>query len=198
MTKSSKRRGFHQQPRRRSSRKLFLIAAEGRKTEPQYFGIFRNRSSRFQIKWCKGASGSDPRRVLKRMEKCIDEHDLGPNDEAWIVMDKDNWSEQQLAPLAAWVERRDNCYLALSNPKFEYWLLLHFEAGKGVRTSRDCDERLRRCRQGHDKGIDAGQFTPERIEEAVRRGKQQDRPPCKDWPRTPGVTTVYRLVEKLS
>jgi hypothetical protein len=50
-------------------------------------------------------------------------------------------------------------YFALSNPKFEYWLLLHFNDGTGIASSRDCSDRLKRHLPGYDKGIDAR--TPE-------------------------------------
>ncbi len=34
-------------------------------------------------------------------------------------------------------------------------------------------------------------------QKAVQRAKASDVPQCIDWPRTPGSTTVYRLVEKV-
>ena len=85
----------------------------------------------------------------------------------------------------------------LSNPKFEYWLLLHFEEGTGITSSRDCSDRLKRHLPAYDKGIDARTITPERIDEAIRRARRQDNPPCRDWPRALGGTTVYRLVENI-
>lgn len=87
--------------------------------------------------------------------------------------------------------------LALSNPKFEYWLLLHFEDGDGIASPRDCSERLKRRLPGYEKGIDARKITRDRIDVAIRRARQRDNPPCADWPHVLGGTTVYRLVENI-
>jgi hypothetical protein len=46
---------------------LLLIAAEGAKTEPQYFSFFNNRHATIQVNCLKGGHGSSPSQVLKRM-----------------------------------------------------------------------------------------------------------------------------------
>jgi hypothetical protein len=129
------------------------------------------------------------------MKMRIKDKGIKPSDEAWLVVDKDQWTDEQLAVLHSWAEERDNHGFALSNPKFEFWLLLHFEDGKDI-TSRNCTDRLRQRLPEYDKGFDARKITQPMIEDAVRRAKQRDNPPCADWPQTTG-TTVYRLVEKL-
>jgi hypothetical protein len=131
------------------------------------------------------------------MEHHLRQEKLLSTDEAWLVVDKDQWSDEQLADLHAWAQNGDNHGFALSNPKFEYWLLLHFEDGRGIASSRDCSDRLKRHIPGYDKRIDPREITPQRIEDAIRRAKQRDDPPCADWPRALGSTTVYRLVEKI-
>ena len=55
--------------------------------------------------------------------------EVQPCDEAWIVIDRDEWTEEQLARLHQWSNERTNHGFALSNPNFEYWLILHFEDG---------------------------------------------------------------------
>ncbi len=68
---------------------------------------------------------SAPHYLLQRMKRYIKQNSLLKSDEAWIVMDKDEWTDQQLQELMAW-SRIDARYgLALSNPNFKYWLLLH-------------------------------------------------------------------------
>lgn len=95
-----------------------------------------------------------------------------------------------------WSIQATNYGLAVSNPKFELWLLMHFEDAAGAATSQQCSERLNRYLPGYDKGhIDTGKLKPG-IASAVARAQQKDQPPCTDWPRSSG-TTVYRLVEKL-
>jgi hypothetical protein len=121
---------------------------------------------------------------------------LRKSDEAWLVVDKDNWTDGQLSELHAWSTKKKNYGFALSNPKFEYWLLLHFENGAGVSSSRDCSERLKRYLPDYDKGIDTRNITESMLDDAIRRARSRDTPPCADWPRNVG-TTVYRLIEKI-
>jgi hypothetical protein len=170
---------------------------EGVKTEPQYFGIFNNEQSVIQVSCLKSSHGSSPLYVLKRMEDYLRQENLRSSDEAWLVVDKDQWTDEQLVQLHDWAQTHDNFGFALSNPKFEYWLLLHFEDGNDIASSRDCTERLKRHLTDYDKGIDVRKFTNEHISAAIRRAKLRDNPTCVDWPRSPGGTTIYRLVEKL-
>ncbi len=76
------------------------------------------------------------------------------SDEAWLVIDKDQWPEQQLAELHTWSQEKKNYGFALSNPKFEYWLLLHFENIDGSLTSTQCTDRLRKHLPQYDKRLD--------------------------------------------
>ncbi|CAK8720517.1 RloB-like protein [Candidatus Electrothrix laxa] len=112
-----------------------------------------------------------------------------------MVVDKDQWTDAQLKELLTWSQSKENYGFALSNPKFEYWLLLHFEDGKGVDTSRKCSERLKRYLKNYDKRIDLRKFTQNSISTAVHQAKLRDTPSCTGWPKTTG-TTVYKLVEK--
>jgi len=60
---------------------------------------------------------------------------LRASDRAWIVVDADSWPEDQLLELHGWSTEDSRYGLAVSNPKFEFWLLLHFEDGNGAATS---------------------------------------------------------------
>lgn len=191
-----KRRKFQRPSGERRYRKLFVIAVEGDKTEPQYFAIFNEALSVIHVKCLKSKHDSAPPQVLKRMEDYLKEKGLRKSDEAWLVVDKDRWTDEQLAQLFEWSLDRNNYGFALSNPNFEYWLLLHFEDGTGIGTSRECYNRLNRHFPGYDKRIDPRKITREMINDAVQRARTRDLPPCSDWPRTTG-TTVYRLIERI-
>ena len=191
----SNRRKFSRPTGRRRYLKLFVIATEGTKTEPQYFDLFKNNPHLF-IQVVKSKHHA-PHQVLGRLKDRLKGADLSPSDEAWLVVDKDKWTDDQLAQLHAWSQEADNYGFALSNPKFEYWLLLHFEQGTGIGSPRECSDRLKQHLPNYDKGIDSRKFTPDRIKEAIDRAKARDNPPCADWPRAFGSTTVYKLVEKI-
>ena len=191
------RRRFERPLGERRYRKMFVIAVEGVRTEPQYFAVFNGAPSIVRVHCIPGSSASAPTRVLKRMREHLRKEGLLPTDEAWLVVDKDQWTELQLAELFAWSQEADNHGFALSNPQFEFWLLLHFDDGSGASSPTQCVARLRQHLPDYDKGIAAAAFTRERIADAVARARHRDTPPCADWPRTPGVTTVYRLVGRI-
>jgi len=193
---SARRRELKRPLGERRYKKLFVIATEGVKTEPRYFALFNNRQSVIKVKCLRGKSESSPPQVLRRMAKYLRQESLKKSDEAWLVVDKDQWLNEQLEQLLRWAQGSDNYGFALSNPKFEYWLLLHFEDGEGISSSRACLERLKRYLPNYDKDIDPGKITPGIIANAIQRAKQRDNPPCTDWPRSIG-STVYRLVERI-
>ncbi|MBN1412554.1 MAG: RloB domain-containing protein [Spirochaetales bacterium] len=192
----AKKRRFTRPLGERRYRKLFVIAVEGSVTEYRYFDWFNRQQTVIHVECLKSGKASAPQHVLKRMEKHIKSESLKKTDEAWLVVDKDNWTDQQLKQLYSWSLKKDNYGIALSNPNFEFWLLLHFEDGKGIVTARDCKERLKRYLPNYDKDFDIRKIKDDNINEAVRRAKVRDNPPCTDWPKTVG-TTVYRLVDSI-
>lgn len=160
---SPKRRRFKRPQGERRYRKLFVIAVEGDKTEPQYFAMFNSKESVMLVKCLKSHHNSSPSHVLSRMEDYLKKEGLKPSDEAWLVVDKDQWTNDQLNQLFTWSKTRENYGFALSNPKFEYWILLHFEDGKGIKTSQDCSNRLKRHLPNYDKGIDTRKISRENL-----------------------------------
>jgi len=194
---SAKRRKFRRPLGELRYRKLFVIAVEGNKTEPQYFAIFNKQQSTVRVHCLKKRKVSAPFQVLRLMKAYLKQNVLRPSDEAWLVVDRDHWTEGQLSQLYAWSQKRSNYGFALSNPKFEYWLLLHFEDGNNIASIQECTNRLKQYLPNYDKGIAASKITASAINDAIRRAKQRNTPPCTDWPRRLGGTTVYILVENI-
>lgn len=191
-----RRRQFQRPMGERRYRKMFVIAVEGIKTEPQYFELLNDDSSVIRVKCLKNIYGSSPQNVLKSMENYLKKEGLKASDEAWLVVDKDDWTDDQLSALLVWSQSQENYGFALSNPKFELWLLLHFEDAAGVANSRQCSERLYRHLPSYDKGIDSRKISRESILSAIQRAKIRDTPSCETWPLNVG-TTVYRLVARI-
>ncbi|TVR48269.1 MAG: RloB domain-containing protein [Planctomycetota bacterium] len=189
------RRGY-QRTRKRGTRRFkrrVIIAAEGTISEPEYFQLLQSIDTTVQVHPLKGKHHSSPPQVLERMRKHLANDPLEEEDEAWLVCDKDSWTDQQLRELYRWSDNKSQHGFALSNPKFEYWLLLHFEDGNGVGSAAGVDRRLREHLPNFDKHISARHFTPERIAQATNRARRRDQPPTSDWPRAIG-STVYRLI----
>jgi len=192
------RRSFRRGAPSLSYRKLFVIACEGAKTEQQYFAMFQGASSNIDVRCLSSNKNkSAPLHVLARLDKYISAKGLRKGDEAWLVVDTDSWEEAHLKELYAWTATDGQYAMAVSNPKFEYWLLLHFENGAGVSSARDCVTRLKRYLPDYDKKLPTLAKLKEHIDDAIRNAKAKDVPPCSDFPRGRG-STVYRLVERLN
>lgn len=188
------RRSFKRELGDRRYKKLYLLATEGTETEPQYFSMFNDDQNIFKVKCLKCRHGSAPPKILSELKKSL--HELNDGDEAWVVVDKDQWTEEQLQLLYDWSCEKEQYGFALSNPKFEYWLLLHFEDGHGVGNSKECTQRLKQHLPNYSKGkLELSKINPG-IADAIERAKRKDNPQCQKWPQITG-TTVYRLVEKI-
>lgn len=112
----------------KSNANLFVIATEGQRTEVDYFNDLAKyyENSKVQVKVLdKIDSNSSPRDVLK-LDQFKKEYGLDKDDELWMVIDRDSqsWDENQIAEIARLCQQK-HYYLALSNPCFEFWLLLH-------------------------------------------------------------------------
>lgn len=192
-----KQHTFHRPLGERRYKKLFIVSVEGSKTEPQYFAIFNQPQSIVLVKCLKRPAGeSAPIQVLKKMESYLRKESLKKTDEAWLVVDKDAWTEDQLRELLKWAKHGENHGFALSNPNFEYWLLLHFEDGKGIANSKECLMRLKRYLPNYNKEIDSKKITLEFITKAISRAKQRDTDRADDLPQI-WSTTVYKLIERI-
>jgi len=193
---ASKRRRFIRSTGTRRIRKLILIATEGRVTEPQYFMILNRMNAEPVAVKCINSKKSTPNHVLQRMEHVLLSDRLKRDDEAWIVVDKDDWTDVMLQNLAKWSAQKPNYHLAVSNPMFEYWLLLHFEDGNGIRTANECNERLCRYLTQYRKHVKASDISRDQVEAAIHRAEIKDRPQNADWSRNVG-TTVYKLAKSI-
>ena len=117
----------------------FFIACEGRRTEYQYFkGIDRNKSDIginylveiIPIDHDSKKSENHPLQVYAEAKKAINEYDnYFPNngDQLCLIVDRDkhSFSDSQYDELLKY-EHEGEFALYVSNPCFEFWLLLHF------------------------------------------------------------------------
>jgi hypothetical protein len=181
----------------RRYRVLFLLSVEGAVTEQQYLNMFNSDDSIIKIECIKKSNRSSPKEVLKAIKKFLAKIDLKKDDEAWLIVDKDQWPDDQLRELFQWTKEKQNYYFALSNPCFEYWLLLHFENPRGKINKKSCSARLKRYLPDYDKNILANKFTDENINAAISRAEAQLSSQQVDWPTTTG-TTVYRLIKNIN
>lgn len=187
------RRVFKRKEGFRPRKKLFVISTEGHETEPIYFSIFNNE--KVQIVPLNARGKGSTYKVLNRAREYLKENRLEQGDELWLVVDKDENSSDQLQELLDFTKDKENHDLAVSNPRFEYWLLLHFEDGTGVNKA-NCNEKLRKHLPNYEKSRLDVKKLESGIMDAIRRAKQKHIPEKLKWPDNTG-STVYRLVEKL-
>lgn len=186
---SKKLRTFQRPLGERRYKKLFVVSVEGSKTEPQYFAIFNQPQSIVLVKCLKRPlTESSPIQVLKRMEVYLRKESLRKTDEAWVVVDKDDWTEERLKELLQWAKKSENHGVALSNPNFEY--------GKGIANSQECLTRLKRHMPNYKKEIDGKKITSELIAKAISRARLRDVNRSNDLPQI-WSTTVCKLIEKI-
>ena len=188
---------FIRQNGSRPYRRIILIASEGRVTEPIYFQAVQSLVENVDIRCVPASRQSSPFHILKRMKNALDElTTFSRKDSAWIVADKDLWTNEQLCLLYEWAGEAPNRGVAISNPAFECWLLMHFEE-KNCDSHAKYTERLRRHIPDYDKKFAPSLITKEAVLVACQRAKSRDNPPCINYPEFPGRSTVYRLIEDI-
>lgn len=198
--------------------RLIVIASEGKDTERIYFKALAKEytNPRVHVHILKRSedeqNNSSPEYVLKQLNEYKSQYELEDDDELWLVVDKDRWTEAMLSRVATECSQDVAMHMALSNPCFELWLLLHLEDAASLtpeehvrwmenrRKSRNADPYLKtRLRQKigsyHESSYDVLTLIVH-VEEAIERAKALDKNPTDRWPQTLG-TRVYLLAESI-
>ena len=198
--------------------RLIVIASEGKDTERIYFKAlakeYTNPRVHVHILGRSEAeqNNSSPEHVLKQLNNYKEQYELEADDELWLVIDKDRWTEAMLSRVATECAQDDFMHMALSNPCFELWLLLHIEDAPSLtpeeqmlwmenrRKSKNANPYLKlRLRQKigsyHESAYDALSLIAH-VEDAIERARALDKNPNDRWPQTLG-TRVYLLAESV-
>jgi hypothetical protein len=120
----------------KEAEKLFILAYEGEKTEPYYFNGLRgsdlfNDSGIIEIISLVRSyrSGTDPFSVKSLLKDAKSTFRFKSTDEFWLVVDRDHWEtkhKHSFDQIISECEIEGNFFMALSNPCFEIWIILHF------------------------------------------------------------------------
>jgi len=182
--------------------RLFILATEDTYAPELYFRLFRNPRVKVHVLATEGGQ-SGPDHVFRRLDAFRDEYELLPDDELWLMLDTDHWTEPNHVANFGRVCReasQKGYQLAHSNPCFEVWLLLHvFPLDAATQFTR-CAEvviRLREILGEYSKRtIDARHFPAESVRDAIAQAEALDTNPDDRWPQATG-THVYKVVRKL-
>jgi hypothetical protein len=114
--------------------RLFILFAEGEKTERNYFNYFNQISSRIRIEVAPLTDGRNSpgglfdtaTMLIHPNDGTAPKYDLRAGDEVWFIIDTDQWGPA-IAQLRTSVSGHPGWHIAQSNPCFEVWLYYHFE-----------------------------------------------------------------------
>lgn len=198
--------------------RLIVIASEGKDTERIYFKALAKEytNPRVHVHILERSEGeqnsSSPEHVLKQLNDYKGHYELESDDELWLVVDRDCWTEAMLSRVATECAQNNFMHVALSNPCIELWLLLHLVDATLLtseeeqlwmdnrRKSKNADPYLKvRLRQEmgsyHESSYDAKMLI-EHVDVAIARAEALDKNPADRWPQTLG-TRVYLLAESV-
>ncbi len=179
----------------RSYRKIFYLFLEGEETEPLYFAMIKRQSIKAHINMQHSNKKTTAKQILEKAKRFIREEKIRNDDEVWLVIDVDNNTQEDLQTVINWSEAKPNYGLALSNPKFEYWLLLHFEAGNKIKNQSDLEARLAHWMPNYEKSkFDTGSLFAKRMN-AIDNARNRYQH-CHDWYHD-YHSTMFRLLEKI-
>lgn len=198
--------------------RLIVIASEGKDTERIYFKALAKEytNPRVHVHILKRSedekNNSSPEHVLEQLNEYKCQYELEADDELWLVTDKDHWTEAMLSRVATECMQDVSMHMALSNPCFELWLLLHLvdvssltpeeqrlwmENRRKSKSSNPYLKVLLRQKMGsyHESAYDVLTLI-EHVEVAIERARLLDKNPADRWPQTLG-TRVYLLAESV-
>lgn len=181
--------------------RLFLVACDDTYAPVQYFESFRLERVKVHVVPTEDGTSTAPR-VLDRV---LDIEIAKEWDERWILLDTDHYING--THLASYTDalqraRQANVSVALSNPCFELWLLLHhvgIEQAEALRNAKEVAEALRNVLGSYDKtALSQQNFPLDAVAMACQRARALDeKVRGGDIPQA-ATTRVYKLVEAIA
>ena len=189
--------------------RVFVVATDDTYAPEQYFKHLP--LPRVKVIVLPTDSGlSSPGHVVERLKEAFRNvsrrKQIQTGDEFWVFLDTDHHIHDThirgtLAALRT--AQQAGLEIAISNPCFELWLLLHHTDVAPGTVFPKCDkvaQKLRETLGEYNKtSVKAGQFPLARIPDAIRRARLLETTPDDPdgyWPEQVG-TRVYRLLERV-
>lgn len=192
---------------RRRGNRVFYVVAEGEGTEYDYLRHLNTSYGadlRFLIQMPSQHRGLSPSQVIDDASEVAGE----PGVEVWGLFDHDGRQDiDQVCSRA----RREGVNVALSNPAFELWLLLHFQDFAPAAQSGSNIVIMEKLRAAHpafseyrdgDKRINERRFEALRQDDGIRRAVERSRRLARGFTtETPSnqdpSTGLHALIERL-
>jgi hypothetical protein len=120
---------------------------------------------------------------------------VGPEDELWLMIDRNGWDEAELDEVAV-EAAKCGFHIALSNPCIEFWFYLHLMDNKTFNHRHQLLPEMEKLLGSYGKGdFDAARLAKE-VDSAIERAEKIDSQCQTSWPKQQG-THVYRLLKKI-
>lgn len=196
--------------------KIIVLAFEGNDTEQLYFEEFKE-SEIFNndliylhlLKRPKSDTNSAPNHVFNKLKReAKDEYNFERDDELWMIIDTDRW--KNIEDMVLECQKQENMFVAVSNPCFEFWLLLHIKdiseyslkemelilQNRKVSLNRNyVDTKIVEILGSYNKSNPKPELYIPTIESAIRQAKKLNLSD-ENYPKSLG-SFVYKIVEKL-
>ena len=192
--------------RRASARGLasrIVVVTEGAVTEPGYLRTFyRLHGDRSSVRLVLIRGAADPRAVVERAieeSKKLKRDPLGSRDTVWAMFDRDEHSRFDEAKNMA---RGNGIRLAVSDPCFELWGILHYQECNAPLDRHDCQKKLDELCPGYrnkkGKVFDDPEVIESKYQDAVGRAENAlTRRREEGDPEGNPSTTVHHLTEHI-
>ena len=138
----SRARRIGRRPAVRPPAARIVVATEGVLTEPEYLRVFSRIHGDRSVRVVPIRVGGDPRAVV---ERAIEESErskrdkLATRDSVWAMFDRDIHQQFDEARDLA---RGNGIRLAISNPCFELWGILHYQDQNAPLERQECQRQL--------------------------------------------------------
>ena len=185
----------------RTPKQRFLIICEGRVTEPRYFNQIRHlMRSPIDL---EVLPGGDPKLLVELAVQRKRESDLNASrnndsylayDQIWCVCDVDQHERLRDALQQA---KANLIQVALSNPCFELWALLHFQDQTAHIERAQARHLCKKYMPGYDKELPCStlmQFLPDAVKRATELAAMHQR---QNTHRANPSTEVYLLIAEI-
>lgn len=187
----------------RDPKPVILVVTEGEVTEPEYLRGYESacRNARVNIEF--GPEHGVPKTLVELAKQSKQEAESRAKsekdanlayDSVWCVFDID---EHPAVGEAQQMARDNGIDLAISNPCFELWLLLHFRDNPGMNDRTQVRAMLAKYVPDYDKHVEYANYAAG-YHEAVKRASRMDKAAEKAGESNRNPTTgVYRLTESI-
>lgn len=150
--------------------KVFVIVCEGEKTERIYFNNYKIRGCNLKIE-TPNCRDTDPVNLVKYAISQVRRYDLDfkNGDQIWCVFDVDHNTEENIQKALKIFNHKIK--IALTNPCFELWYLLHFVNQRDRLSCREVKSFLTNYIENYDKKDNVFDIILDNRSDAISRSK---------------------------